>query len=450
MRALAGPYTNRDLHIGVRGVYSNTTPIEPYRGASRPEALLVLERLVDNGARALGIDASEIRLRNFILPDQFPYITATGARYDSADLPGLTAKLKTLARYDELCAERDAARARGIRMGIGLANFIDLGGGASQRSSAAVGRRSGSFEVGTVRVHPSGKVTILAGTQNHGQGHETSFCQIVADRLGCPIDDIELASGDTDLVPFGLGTWGSRSLPMAGVALAIAADKVVTKCRQLAAHLLECTVTDLARDDGDFLVAGTDRRLGFGEVARAAYHGSTFPDDFSLGLDETVFYEPPDRTYSSAIHLAVVFVDAALGHVTLRDYVAVDDSGRLVNPMIVEGQLHGAITQGIGQAVMEACTYDPESGQLLTGSFMDYGIPRASDLPLFRTGFQETLAPDNLLGVKGAGESGSIGAPVAIANAVVNALADLGIRHLDMPLTADRVWAAIDAASSAR
>jgi carbon-monoxide dehydrogenase large subunit len=309
-----------------------------------------------------------------------------------------------------------------------------------------MGRRIGSFEVGTVRVHPGGKVTIFAGTQNHGQGHETSYCQIVADRLGCRYEDIELVSGDTDRVSEGLGTWGSRSLTMAGIALTQAADKVSDKCRSLAAHLLECATVDIDRQDGDFVVRGTDRRLKFAQVARAAYHGSDLPTDFTLGLEETVFYEPLARNFSSSIHLAVVLVDPETGKVTLRDYAALDDSGRIINPMIVEGQVHGAVVQGVGQALMEECVYDPQTGQLLTGSFMDYAMPRAVDIPSIKSGFQETPAPGNPLGAKGAGESGTIGAPVAVVNAVVDALAPLGIEHVDMPLTPRNLWHAIQAA----
>lgn len=448
-RMMSGPYTNRNVYVHVRGAYTNTVPTEAYRGASRPEALYVIERLLESGARKLGIDVCEMRIKNFIPPTKFPYETPTGMRYDSGNLPGLVEKVKKLADYEALRAEQARARASGVHMGIGLASFTDFGGGAPNRVVAAFGRRMGSFEVGTVRVHPSGKVTILAGTQNHGQGHETTYCQIVADRLGVSYEDIELVSGDTDRVAAGLGSWGSRSLTMAGIALTVAADKVQAKCRDLAAHLLECAASDLVQKDGDFIVKGTDKKISFHDVARAAYHGSSFPNGFTIGLDETVFYEPPERNFSSATHLAVVIVDAETGEVTVRNYAAIDDSGRVINPMIVEGQLHGAVAQGFGQAVMEHCVYDRSSGQLLSGSFMDYGMPRATDLPTLKTGFQETLAPGNPLGAKGAGESGTIGAPVAIVNAVLDALAPLGVKRIDMPLTANTVWATIERAKHA-
>ncbi len=447
-RMLSGPYLTPAVHARVRGVYTNTVCVEPYRGASRPEALFLIERLVEKSAREMGLDVCELRARNLIPPDRFPYDTPTGMQYDSGNFPGLLEKVKALGCYDELREEQRRLRAQGVHMGIGLACFTDFGGGAPNRIVAAFGRRIGSYEVGTVRVHPSGKVTLLAGTLNHGQGHATTYCQIVADRLGIPYDDIELVDGDTDKVPAGLGSWGSRSLTMAGIALTEAADLVTEKCKALAAHILECAVADIERKGSDFVIRGTDRKLTFAQLARASYHGSSFPEGFKLGLEETVFYEPQARNFSSSCHLAVVIVDAATGRVTLRDYVAVDDSGRLINPMIVEGQVHGGAVQGIGQALMEQCVYDDESGQLLTGSFMDYPMPRASDVPSFKSDFQETLAPGNPLGAKGAGESGTIGAPAAVVNAVVDALSTLGVEHIDMPLTARNVWRAISRAKN--
>jgi carbon-monoxide dehydrogenase large subunit len=445
-RMMSGPYLTPAVYVRMRGVYTNTSIVEPYRGASRPEALFVIERLLENGAREMGIDIFDLRERNLIPSDKFPYASPTGMLYDSGDLHGLLRKAKGLMDYDGLRAEQKAMRGSGQELGIGVACFVDFGGGAPNRVVAAFGRRIGSYEVGSVRVHPSGKVTLLAGTLNHGQGHETSYCQIVADRLGIPYDDIELVNGDTDRVPAGLGSWGSRSLTMAGIALTNAADIVIEKCKSLAAHLLECSVGDIGRDGSDFVVAGTDRKLTFQQVTRAAYHGSSLPDDFKLGLEETVFYEPQARNFSSSCHLVVVVVDVATGKITLRDYAAVDDSGRLINPMIVEGQVHGGIVQGIGQALMEECIYDDDSGQLLTGSFMDYAMPRAVDVPFFKSEFQETLAPGNPLGAKGAGESGTIGAPAAVVNAVVDALSGFGVEHVTMPMTSRRVWKTIQEA----
>ena len=442
-RLLGGPYMTPSVHARVRGVYTNTMCVEPYRGAGRPEALYVIERLIENGARKLGIDPIEIRRRNAIPPDKFPYASPAGMRYDSGNLPGLLDRIKKIANYEGLRVEQEELRKKGQYLGIGIGFFVDLGGGAPSRVVAEFGRRVGSYEVGTVRVHPSGKVTILAGTLNHGQGHETSYCQIVADRLGVPYEDVELINGDTDKVPAGLGSWGSRSLTMAGIALTEAADTVVEKCKTLSAHLLECSAQDIERKDGDFVVAGTDRKLSFAQVARAAYHGSSFPEGFKLGLDETSFYEPIERNFSSACHMAVVVVDADTGQVRLRNYYAVDDSGVIINPPIVKGQVHGGVVQGVGQALMERCVYDEESGQFLTGSFMDYAMPRAQDIPSIVTDFQVTPAPGNPLGAKGAGESGTIGAPVALVNAVIDALSPFGIKHIEMPLTSQQVWDAL-------
>lgn len=449
-RLLGGPYLTPSVRARVRGVYTNTMCVEPYRGAGRPEALYVLERLLDNGARKLGIDPFEIRAKNAIPPEKFPYESPGGMRYDSGNLPGLLERAKVLSKYDELRREQEELRKKGQYLGIGVGFFIDPGGGAPSRVVSEFGRRVGSFEVGTVRVHPSGKVTILAGTMNHGQGHETSYCQIVADRLGVPFEDVELINGDTDKVPAGLGSWGSRSLTMAGIALTEAADTVVEKCKVLSAHLLECSVYDIERKEGDFVVAGSDRKLSFAQVARASYHGSSFPDGFKLGLDQTAFYEPIERNFSSACHMAVVTVDVETGRIKLRDYFAVDDSGTIINPPIVKGQVHGAVVQGVGQALMEQSFYDRETGQLLTGSFMDYAMPRAIDIPPIVTDFQVTPAPGNPLGAKGAGESGTIGAPAAFVNAVVDALSPLGVEHIDMPLTAQTVWDAIQRAAQPR
>jgi carbon-monoxide dehydrogenase large subunit len=407
-----------------------------------------MERLIDLAARDLGLDPCVVRERNLISACEYPYKTPTGMVYDSGDFPMLVTKLKEIANYDALRDEQQNARAQGQLLGIGIATFTDYGGGGSSRTFAAIGRRLGSYEVGLVRVHPSGKVTIFAGTQNHGQGHETTYCQIVAEQLGCGIDDVELVSGDTERGPAGLGTWGSRSLVLAGGALHQAAGTIATKCRRLAAHLLDAPIAELDYADAHYVVRHTNRKVAFAEVAREAYHGAKLPDDFSRGLEEVVFYEPDNWVFSGGAHLAVVLVDRETGVVTVRDYIAVDDVGRMINPMIVEGQIHGGVVQGVGQALWEQCVYDPVSGQLLSGSFMDYTMPRAADVPSFRTGSVETPAMTPL-GAKGAGESGCLGAPPAVVNAVVDALAPLGIRHIDMPLSSERVWRAMGAGASA-
>ena len=447
-RMLIGPYTTPAFYARARGAYTNTTHIEVYRGAGRPEAAYMYERLLDAAARQMGIGPDEIRSRNFIPPDQFPYETPTGLLYDCANMPGLMDKAKSLANYQTLRTEQETLRKDGVLMGIGMGAFIDYSAGGPNRAMAGVwNRRMGSYEVGTVRMHPDGKVTALVGTHSHGQGHETVFCQVVADRLGCDIDDVELLFGDTDLVASGMGTAGSRSAVMGGHALVASADRVAEKCKALAAHLLECAAADIVVENGNYVVEGTDRKLTRAQVALAAYHGASFPDDdFEVGLDETTYHEPDAWVFSSAVHTAVVLVDPETGRITLRDYFAVDDSGRILNPMIVEGQIHGGVVQGYGQAVMEECVYDPESGQLLSGTFMDYAMPRAVDFPFFATGFQETLAPSNVLGVKGAGESGCLGAPPALVHAVIDALEPLGVERIDMPMTAHNVWKTIEAA----
>ena len=287
------------------------------------------------------------------------------------------------------------------------------------------------------------EVSVFCGSHSHGQDHATTYSQIVADRLGCPIDDVAIIEGDTDRIPFGLGTWVSRSISVIGTAIAQSLDRIIEKSRKLAAHLLECGVEDVEFSDWEFIVTGTDRGLAFTDVVHAAYSGASYPDGFELGLDETVFYDPANYNFPSAFHICTVLVDGETGSVTLRDYFAADDVGRVINPSIVEGQIHGGLAQGIGQALMENCAYDPASGQLLTGSFMDYAMPRAADMPSIALTGQETLAPDNPLGVKGAGESGTIGAPAAVANAVADALWHLGVRHIEMPLIASGVWRAI-------
>jgi carbon-monoxide dehydrogenase large subunit len=446
---LTGPYTIPEVHGRVRAVYTNTVIVEPYRGAGRPEGMFIIERLIEKAARELGLDVCDIRRRNLIPPEKFPYSTPTGMRYDSGDFPRLLEKVRELSRYEKLRQEQEELRRRGVYLGIGLCSFLDFGGGPQNRVGAVRGRHIGSWELGSVRVHPSGKVTLLAGTLNHGQGHETTYCQIAAERLGIPLEDVELVNGDTDRVPAGLGSWGSRSLTMAGIALTEASDLIVAKCTALAAHLLECAPSDIGRNGNNFVIQGTDRGVSFQQLAKASYHGQSFPPNFKLGLEETVFYEPKERNFSSACHLAVVIVDVQTGKVTLRDYVAMDDSGRVINPMIVEGQLHGGAVQGIGQAQMEQIVYDKQSGQLISGSFMDYPMPRATDIPSFVSDFQETLAPGNPLGAKGAGESGTIGGPPAVVNAVVDALSPFGVTHIDMPLTSWNVWKAISRATRA-
>jgi carbon-monoxide dehydrogenase large subunit len=445
---MVGLYTTPTLYCRVRGVHTNTSPVHAYRGAGRPEAVFVLERLVENGAREMGLDVTEIRSRNLIRGDAFPYQTPVKLTYDSGDPPGLLAKVKALASYDDLRAEQARLREEGLTMGIGLAAWIDSVG-APSKTAAAMGRKTGGWDSAIVRVHPTGAVTVLAGSHSHGQGHATTFAQLCADRLGCPIENIEVIEGDTDRSPYGHGTWGSRSTVTSGMAVVRAADAIVEKCREVAAHLLECSVADIEHEPGRYRISGADRAISFAEIARAAYHGADYPEGVGLGLEETAFYDPLDRSFASAIHLAVVMVDGDSGRVTLRDYCAVDDCGTIVNPMILAGQIHGGIAQGVGQALMEGVAFDHDTGQVLTGTFMDYAMPRASDFPEFRLDEQQTPTPHNVIGCKGGGESGTIGPPAAIGNAIVDALWHIGVRHVEMPMTSEAVWRAIARARAA-
>ena len=442
-QTVTGLYKTPNLHLRVRGVYTNTVPVDAYRGSGRPEATWTNERLIELGARELGIDVVEMRRRNLISRSEFPYSAPGGRVYDSGDPPALLDRLLTIADYAALRREQAGLRGRGVLLGIGLAAFVDKAGTGPSANLAKRGGLHGGWESAIVRVHSDGKVTLLAGSHSHGQGHEITFCQIAADRLGLPIEDLRLVEGDTDQIPFGNGTWGARSASVAGTAVYRAAGKVVDKARRFAAQLLECAEGDVDYGRGTFTVRGTDRAVAFAEVADAAYHGAVLPPGCSPGLEVAEFYDPPDTNDPQAIHLAVVAVDAETGAVRLRALYAADDCGVVINPMIVEGQVHGGLAQGIGQALTERIVYDRASGQLLTASFLDYGMPRASDLPTFHTTFIATPAPSNPLGVKGASESGAIGAPAAIGNAVIDALWHLGVRDITLPITSETVWRAL-------
>jgi carbon-monoxide dehydrogenase large subunit len=442
-QTVTGLYKTPNLHLRVRGVYTNTVPVDAYRGSGRPEATWTNERLIELGARELGIDVVEMRRRNLISRGDFPYSAPGGRVYDSGDPPALLDRLLTIADYVALRREQAALRANGVLLGIGLAAFVDKAGTGPSANLAKRGGLHGGWESAIVRVHSDGKVTLFAGSHSHGQGHEITFCQIAADRLGLPIEDLRLVEGDTDQVPFGNGTWGARSASVAGTAVYRAAGKVLDKARRFAAQLFECAEGDVDYARGNFRVRGTDRTIAFAEVADVAYHGAVLPPGCPPGLEVTEFYDPPDTNDPQAIHLAVVVIDPETGEVRLRALYAADDCGVVINPMIVEGQVHGGLAQGIGQALTERIVYDRASGQLLTASFLDYGMPRAGDLPAFRTTFIATPAPSNPLGVKGASESGAIGAPAAIGNAVIDALWHLGVRDITLPITSETVWRAL-------
>ena len=442
---LAGTYTTPAIYAEVKGVFTNTVPVDAYRGAGRPEASYLVERIVDQAAREMKLDRAELRRRNFIPKDAYPYQTPVALAYDSGDyFTTLDMALKA-SDYAGFEKRRTEAARTGKLRGLGISTYIEACGVAPSAVAGALGARAGLYEVAAVRVNPTGSVTVLTGTHSHGQGHETTFAQLVAERLGMPVENVEVVHGDTAKIPFGMGTYGSRSLPVGGSALVKALDKVVGKGRKIAAHLLEAAEADIEFRDGKYIVAGTDRAKTFGEIAFAAYVPHNYPlDELEPGLDETAYYDPKNFTYPSGTHVCELEIDPDTGIVRIVKFVAADDFGRIVNPMIVDGQVHGGLAQGIGQALYEECRYDGD-GQLLTGSYMDYCMPRADGLPSFEVTTHGTMCTHNPLGVKGCGEAGAIGAPGAVMNAVIDALAPLGVTTLDMPATPEKIWRAIAA-----
>ncbi|WP_324716637.1 glyceraldehyde dehydrogenase subunit alpha [Carboxydochorda subterranea] len=440
---LQGAYRIPNVGVEVVGVLTNTTPIDAYRGAGRPEATYIIERMVDLFAREVGMDPAEVRRRNFIPSDAFPYNVPTGLTYDSGNYAGAFDKALEAVDYEGLRRQQQELRKQGRYLGIGLASYVEICGLGPSQVAGAVGFQGGLWDSALVRVHPTGKVTVYTGTSPHGQGEETTFAQIVAQELGIPVDDIEVVHGDTGSISMGWGTYGSRTTPVGGSAVALAARRVVEKARKVAAHLLEAAEQDIVFEDGRFYVKGSaDRSRSFQEVALQAYLAWNLPPDIEPSLEASAFYDPANFVYPFGTHVAVVEVDAATGRVKLLRYMAVDDCGRVINPMIVDGQVHGGVVQGIGQALWEEAVYD-ENGQLLTGSMLDYALPRAHMVLPIETDRTETPAPQNPLGVKGVGETGTIAATPAVVNAVLDALQPLGVRYLDMPLIPQKIWAAI-------
>ena len=443
---LQGLYTTPAVHVGVTAVFTNTTPVDALRGAGRPEATYLLERLLDTAAHEMGEDPAALRLKNFIPPfdgvKEAGYQTQVALVYDSGDYETSLKKALEMASYDDMRKEQEKARGEGRLVGIGLSTYIEACGIAPSAVVGALGARAGLYESAGVRVQPTGKVSVFVGSHSHGQGHETTFSQLVADQLGIPMEDVEIIHGDTESVPFGMGTYGSRSLAVGGVAITKSVDKVKEKGARIAAHLLEAAEEDLEYAGGQWTVKGTDRSIGFGDVALTAYVPHNYPEGLEPGLEFTSFYDPANFTFPYGAHIAMVEVDPETGRIDLKRYVACDDVGNVVNPMIVDGQVHGGVTHGVGQALMEGAIYD-EDGQLLNGSYMDYAMPRADDLPSFELDRTVTPCPHNPLGVKGAGETGTIGSTPAVVNAVVDALWHLGVRDLEMPLTPQRVWQAM-------
>ena len=420
------------------GVYTNTTPVDAYRGAGRPEASYLLERMMETAARQLKVDPAELRRKNFIT--QFPYQTPVIMAYDIGDFG---ASLDAAHEGDRLCRLRRPARRKpkqeGKLRGIGFSCYIEACGIAPSKAVGSLGAGVGLWESAEVRVNPVGTIEVLTGSHSHGQGHETTFAQLVSERLGVPISQVQIVHGDTDKVQFGMGTYGSRSLAVGGTAIVKAMEKVEAKAKKIAAHRLEASENDIVIENGEFKVTGTDKSIALPMVALAAYTAHNLPDGMEPGLKETAFYDPTNFTFPAGAYICELEVDPGTGKTSFVNFVAADDFGRLINPMIVEGQVHGGLAQGIGQALLEGAVYD-SNGQPVTASFMDYAMPRADDLPSFKLSHTTTLCPGNPLGVKGCGEAGAIGASAAVINAITDAI---GNNKLEMPATPDRVWHAI-------
>ena len=424
------------------GTLTNTVPVDAYRGAGRPEASFLVERLVDMAARELGMDPVEFRRKNFIPKDEFPYQTPVAFLYDSGDYHAMMDKAEENAGYSDMRKAQEEARKEGRLVGVGVSGCVEASGYGPAATVGALGFYGGMWEHGSIRVHPTGRVTVFSGSHSHGQGHETTFAQIVADKLGVDVADVDVVHGDTDLVTQGMGTYGSRSVAVGGEALVNAATEIRKKLVELAAHLLEASVDDMIYDDenGKVHVKGVeDKAKTFGELAFAAYSGHSLPEGMDPGLEHAAYYNPGNFTFPCSAHIVQVEVDKDTGEIAIQRYVAIEDCGNVINPMVVEGQIIGGIVQGVGQALYEHGIYD-ESGQLVTGSMLDYAMPRADNLPMIESDRTETPSPSNSLGVKGVGEMGSISSPPAIVNAVVDALADYGVKHIDMPLTSEKIW----------
>ena len=436
---LAGQYKTPNIYVEVQGTYTNTAPVDAYRGAGRPEATYVIERIVEQAARELGKDPADLRRMNMIQPEDFPYETPVALVYDVGDYEASLDKALDLADYAGFDARRATAAAQGKRRGIGLACYIEACGLAPSKLAIELGAGVGLYESGEVRVNPTGSVSVFTGSHSHGQGHETTFAQVVSDKLGIDYENIEVIHGDTGRMDFGLGTYGSRSLAVGGSALMVAADKLIEKGKKIAAHMMQASPDDIEFDQGQFMLQDSNRSMSIQEIAFASYVPADYPEDLEPGFAEKAFYDPNNFTYPAGTHIAEVEVDTETGVVTLVDFVAVDDFGHIINPLIVHGQVHGGVAQGAGQAIMEHGLYD-EYGQLQTGSMMDYTMPRADDLPDFKVDTTVTPCSHNPLGVKGCGEAGAIGSPAAIMNAITHAL---GNKELSMPATPEKVWRAI-------
>jgi carbon-monoxide dehydrogenase large subunit len=446
----AGVYDVPAYSFTCTSVFTNKTPTDAYRGAGRPEATYAIERAIDSLAAVIGLDPAEIRRRNYIPGDKFPYSSVAGLVYDSGEHEGALDKCLEMAGYDELRAEQSRRRAAGeaVQLGIGLSSYFEMCGLAPSRVLASLNYSAGGWEAATVRVQPTGKVQVVTGTAPHGQGHETSWSMIVADRLGIDPADIEVLHSDTAIAPYGMDTYGSRSLAVGGTAVYLATERVLDKARTIAAHQLEVAEEDLDYAGGSFSVRGTpDRAMPLAAVAFEAFTAHNLPDGLEPNLEASSHYDPPNFTFPFGTHLAVVEVDTETGRTWLNRYVAVDDCGNQINPLIVEGQVHGGVVQGVAQALWEEATYD-DDGNLLSASFLDYLVPSAADVPAIETGHTVTPSPTNPMGVKGVGEAGTIGSAPAVMNAVLDALSPYAIHDIDMPATPQRVWQAIQGATA--
>ena len=442
---MAGNYKTPLIYVNVKAVFTNTVPVDAYRGAGRPEATYQLERLVDKCAHELGVDPIALRRQNFIT--EFPYATPVAVEYDTGDYVATMDKLGEIADISGFEARRKESEAKGKLRGFGVNCYIEACGIAPSNLVGQLGARAGLYESATVRVNATGGLVVMTGSHSHGQGHETAFPQVIAEMIGIDESMIEIVHGDTANTPMGMGTYGSRSLAVGGSAMVRATEKIIAKAKKIASHLLEASEGDIELKDGAFSVAGTDKSVAWGDVTLAAYVPHNYPlEDIEPGLEETAFYDPSNFTYPSGAYACEVELDPETGHVTIERFAAADDFGNIVNPMIVSGQVHGGIAQGIGQALMENCSYDSE-GQLLSASYMDYAMPRASDLPFYTVDHScQTPCTHNPLGVKGCGEAGAIGSPPAVVNAVLDAMRSGGksVDHIDMPVTPQRVWAAMN------
>ncbi|MCL6563647.1 MAG: xanthine dehydrogenase family protein molybdopterin-binding subunit [Firmicutes bacterium] len=438
-----GCYRIPQASTEVYGVFTHTTPVDAYRGAGRPEATYLIERMVDLFADAIGMDPVEVRRKNFVPPDAFPYTNAFGITYDSGNYPLALDKALERVDYGGFRARQAQARQEGRYLGIGFSTYVEMCGLGPSEVAGAVGFQGGLWENATVRVHPSGKIQVMTGASPHGQGEETTFAQIVAEQLGVAMDDIEVVHGDTDRVTMGWGTYGSRTLAVGGSAVAVACQRLIEKGRRIAAHMLEADADDVAFQQGRYQVQGVPgRSVSFQEVALQAHLAWNLPQGVEPGMEATANYNPSNFTFPFGTHVAIVEVDPDSGLVRLERYVAVDDCGTPINPLIIAGQVHGGVVQGVGQALWEGAVYNAE-GQLLTGSFLEYAMPKARFFPPIETDSTVTPSPHNPLGVKGVGETGTIAATPAVVNAVMDALKPFNIRHLDMPLTPEKVWRAI-------